>query len=800
MNVALQWGKGVVVRLWSWIRSIGLAIGSFFIRQAQEVMRHPLRTLWALIPTVVTVLAVWPLPDYVRGFWLHCETWFLANEQHDYGEGPLFNQQVILYHLLFSPKGYRGDNIYSFDNAPPFIVGNYPPVFALVGAIFMRFVGQTFEAGRLVSSLAIIGTCVMIALIVLQATKQILPAIFAGGLLVTFTGIFQWGPYNRVDSLALFWSVCTVFLVLRYAGTRKVWWALPFAVLTIYTRQSLVDGIFASYCYLLVRDWRRGLAVGVATGVAILGIFMGLQIWSHGAFFLNAVIDNDNALSWPTVLSNWHSFMTNQGGHFVYGLAAAGAVAGMFGPGGIMWPLWMLGSAFIFATIGKTGAAINYFFPLYAFSCASAGVFVGRFRTFFRRSPFFLWPLELLVPLMLFVFIHGTVPQWAKDVPLSSRVIALVGEPTANDSQSARNDKAKYSPSWKFTGTPQLIAYLKTVRGPVLSPGFPYGVAVQAGHALEWQPFELGVSYDDGTWNPQPFLASINDRYYTVVFGSGNALSFPGALGPYTFQLDQAVRANYHYSRTIDGYQIYVRDRPAIPLPPPPPVTVPRPLHDLPGVVWRIVRAVPKTVLRMMHQVVPPVPIRVGNFEEVGLGNRLNRIGVAQPGVPAASDEGVDGLGDFLSTASFPKPGTLRIDSDGQFVPFLIPLAGSKRKSVLALDGSVTLQLPSGEDEDLWLLATGVNGPQHLHLTMHSQGESTEETIVLPDWCVPGSTPYKPAYQETSRVNAQGQVIAPDCGVYVVPIPIRPARMLNSVTLGRDPNVIVVSVTVEQAR
>ena len=386
-----------------------VAVAGFAARvreRAQGWAAHPARLVWTLLVSLALLVAVWPCLHYARGFWLHGMQWgFLVNQQNDYGEGPLFNQQVILYHLLFArgDPAYRGANIYQLGEHPPFTVGNYPPVFALVAAIFMKFVGMTFEAGRLVSTLSILGAAILVGLIVWQGSGQILPGILGFGILITMRdGIWSWGPYNRVDSLALFWSMLTVFLVLRYAGTRKVWWAVPVAILTVYTRQSMVDGVFAAFCYLVVRDWRRAIPVALVTAGAGFAVFVGLQIWTHGAFYLNAVLDNENAYSFGGALGAWHTFIGGEG-RLAFPLAVAGAAAGLLGTGNVLWAVWLAGSVFVFATIGKTGAASNYYFTLEAATAACAALFFGRLRTFFRRAPFPLWPLELLIPGMLFL-------------------------------------------------------------------------------------------------------------------------------------------------------------------------------------------------------------------------------------------------------------------------------------------------------------------------------------------------------------------------------------------------------------
>lgn len=738
--------------------------------QARALAGHPVRLAWTLLVTAAYLAALHPLLHYDHAFWWHAKSWFHANYQVDYGEGPMLNQEILLYH---------GINIYRLDNAPPFIVGNYGPVFPLVASLFMHVYGQTYTAGRLVSSLSIVGSAVVIALIVLQTTRQIVPALLAGGLLPTFTGIYSWGPFNRVDSLALFLSLCTVLVVVRYAGTRKVWWAVPLAVLTVYTRQSLVDGVFAAYLYLLVRDWRRGLGVGLATAASIGAVFVGLQLWSHGGFYVNAVIDNENAWNWGSVLGNWHGWMNSSGGRFVFRLGLAGSVAGLFGTGGLLWPVWLAASAGVFATIGKVGAAINYFFPVYAASAVCLGVFVARFRGWFRRAPFFVWPLELLLPGMLFLYIHGTPPRWLARLPLAHSALALVGPYRLTRAQVAhvgpRGDLAPVNP-----GNVQMIHFLRGIHGPVLSLDFPAGVQVQAGHQLQWQPFELGTVHADGHWGGQAFVRSISARYYAAIFFrrlSGVDNYVHGALAE---EILLAVEGNYAPAAQVAGYQVWEPTAgPHVLLAATAPRALPRPAG-----------------VRLSHH--EPRARTLGAWHEVPLYRWLNDQAVINPGRPAVAGQSFDGDGNAFSAALFPPAGTLVVRAAGTRVPFLLPRTGTGLVSSLRLETGAVIPLPKMPAQAVWLLEAGVNGPQRVGLTLgYAHGSPQRLHVPFTDWCQQPSPPQYPAYHAPFRLDAQAARTGPPCGLFALRVPLGGAHALRSVTLAPDANAQVLALTVQ---
>ena len=784
---------------------------------------HPARLVWTLLVSTALLAAVWPCIHYARGFWLHGMQWgFLVNQQNDYGEGPLFNQQVILYHLLFArgDPAYRGANMYQLGEHPPFTVGNYPPVFPLVAAIFMRFVGMTFEAGRLVSTLSILGASILVGLIVWQGTGQILPGILGFGILVTMRdGIWSWGPFNRVDSLALFWSMLTVFLVLRYAGTRKVWWAVPVAILTVYTRQSMVDGIFAAFCYLLVRDWRRAIPVAAVTAAAGLAVFVGLQVLTHGAFYLNTVVDNENAYGFSGALSAWRGFITGEG-RFVFPLAVAGAAAGLLGTGNVLWPVWLAGSVFVFATIGKTGAASNYYFTLEAATAACAALFIGRLRTFFRRAPFPLWPIELLVPGMIFLYVHGTQPAWLPTrLPLVQRAMQLVVGPTLRGSPAADFANAHPSKSWRKPADQAMVDYLRTVQGPVLGIDFPWGVVVQGGHQLQWQPFEFSVASDDGTWTPAPFVDAINDRYYAIVVtqaGLGGYIG--GAAGN---QISAALTANYRFARRVSSYSIYAADGP----PPAPPPTVPEPVpHPMPNLARALLRAVthPGAVIGGVAATSGPgcrsgaaVKVDAG-FTMVCLAFNEQIFGVSGQASPAPCfDQGGTCLDP--QDPAWPNRGAAGEAKVGG-VPFWMPATGGGRSAVKSAvnfgpeqQDSPVVRVPAGKYSELYVIGSAGNGPGVADITFNYAAPGGGATVEqkIDDWCavslgspLSGSSAFLPQ----DRWDSTGSPTTPanpGCGVleYRVPIPGAGKTLSNIVftddasnASGFEPNILAVTL------
>lgn len=756
---------------------------------AAAVAARPLRLIWTLLISLAYIAAAHPLLAYDHAFWLHARTWFHANYQVDYGEGPLFNEEVMLLHGL---------DFYRLDRRPPFIVGNYPPVFPAVAALFMHFYGPTFTAGRLVSSLAIVGSAILVGLIVWQATGQVIAAWIAGGLLPTMPGIYSWGPFNRVDSLALFFSLLTVWVVVRYAGTRRVWWAVPCALLTVFTRQSMVDGIFAAYVYLLWRDWRRGLGVGVATAFGIFAGFVGLQVWTHGAFYVNAVVDNENAWNFGAVVGNWNGWMGG-GGRFIFRLGLGGAALGLAGAGSLLWPVWLAASVGVFATIGKVGAAINYFFPLYAAAVACLGVLIGRVRRVAARSPWPLWPLELLLPAMLFVFIHGQPPRWARYVPFATQALARVGPYSLRNSAVAAGGRANDLGA-KNPGNVAMMHALAAIRGPVLGLDFPWGVAVQAGHTMQWQPFELGTVHADGHWNAAPFLRAIDGDYYAAVFfrNLGQVNGYLG--GPLGSEVQAAMRAHYHFSRSVAGFQIWRPNRAAgighFTLIHPAPA--PRPLAQLGGFLAGGLWTAAWHALTHVHiALAEPAARSVGPYREVALYRWFNVTAIGSRGI--AQQRGYDGGGNTLSAALLPPPGSHTFHAGIWNVPFLMPQGGAHRRSALGLATATHLGLPAQRTRAVWLLESGVNGAQSVRLTLvYAVGARVRRTVTFSDWCMPAAPPQVRVLTTRYRLGPSGQRTPPACGLNALRLPTAAHQVLSGLDFAATPNARIMAITLQR--
>jgi hypothetical protein len=154
----------------------------------------------------------------------------------DYGEGIVMWQAANVTNWT---RAFHPIEIY------PYVVFHYTPLFHLASRFVEWFTGNLLVAGRLTSVLSLVGTCIVAALL----TARVLPpgrdrfarllGPLVAGTLVFATPIWWWATLMRVDTLAIFLSVCGVALFVLARQRRALGFlALAFFVAAVYTKQT----------------------------------------------------------------------------------------------------------------------------------------------------------------------------------------------------------------------------------------------------------------------------------------------------------------------------------------------------------------------------------------------------------------------------------------------------------------------------------------------------------------------------------------------------------------------------------
>lgn len=207
----------------------------------------------------------------------------------DYGEGPLLDQVLRLS---------RFESIYRSDfSTPPYVVTNYPPIFQLIQLPFIWFFGPALWYGRLISVVAFLLSGFFVGRIIKQLTASSHVAVFGGLLFLTVPYVGLWARLNRVDSLALCFSLAGLSVLLSNSNKfRGDLCAAVLLALAVFTRQSYllcapvtaVLWLSQRYSLLVAARFAVVFAMLIAVGVALL------MAVSSGGFYAHTILANIN--------------------------------------------------------------------------------------------------------------------------------------------------------------------------------------------------------------------------------------------------------------------------------------------------------------------------------------------------------------------------------------------------------------------------------------------------------------------------------------------------------------------------
>ena len=454
----------------------------------------------------------------------------------DYGEGPLLTQIGLLR------GGLPFWQLYASPDQPPYAVVNYPPLYHLAATLVAFLTNNALLAGRIVSLLAT--GAALAALWLLTGASTPGPAsswrvrLFALGARVLLVAAFlaipivrEWAVVVRVDMLGVALGLWALVLVQRNSG-RSVLWAAPLLALSLLVKPSLLAAPGAALLWLLFRDWRRALLVGLLAG-AIGGIAVGLLEYASGGWFLLHVIAA-NANAWDAQLAYgfWHDQLV-----ILWPLLAAagiGAAVLFFTeerPRPLLLPLYYtLVGACVAYGVGKVGAYTNYFLEFYAGLTWLAAAGAWRAAAGSRLPP---RPLANSLAILGIVLLAlgaqlRYYPQWSETYLKTAGLIEGRNPP--------RLTLGSYGVWQDLRRERDLLAAFGGINaalvGEVQAAGAPIftdvpGVAAQAGQLARVQAFEYRQLLDAGLADQRGLLRDMaNGRVPLVVLDYlGNWLS-----------------------------------------------------------------------------------------------------------------------------------------------------------------------------------------------------------------------------------------------------------------------------------
>lgn len=257
------------------------------------------RLAWRSLTLLPALLAMLFLFQWPAWRWGECQKYAY---QLDAEEGFILNQALMLG---------RGESIYQPIGQPPYLVGNYPPLFPWA----LRWINgptatkQSLPRGRMLVAGAACAVGLLLIVTVYGHTRRIIPALLAPLLFLVSYEVYHWTPFVRVDHPAL--ALTLLGAALFILGSERRWTLMAAGAAWLaagYTRQTAILAPLAAAIALgTVHPRQLGwmMAPWAGGGLAILAV---MQSTTHGEFWRHLVVYNDNQLDWFV----WRKLMRNE--------------------------------------------------------------------------------------------------------------------------------------------------------------------------------------------------------------------------------------------------------------------------------------------------------------------------------------------------------------------------------------------------------------------------------------------------------------------------------------------------------
>lgn len=430
----------------------------------------------------------------------------------DYGEGPILNQ---VRYLL------QGRNYYKDINSPPYIIGNYPPVFNLLSLLLVPIFGISFATGRTIAFLAVLATAYIIYRIVLFFTGNKIISFLSALFYLAIDYIYVWGIYMRIDTLSIFFNMLGIYWVIRYEDDyKKLKWCILFFLLALYTRQSMIAGTAGAYIYLLTKDRKTaGRLIGYT---ALYGAFafLVLTVITKGQFYLHVVKYNNNIF---TIRQLWF-FMSKE--LFTYTtfiiVSLITSIIWLWDSKKRIISLYFISAFLVQLTVGKVGSMLNYLIEPVGIMGMIVGILIGEALK--RKNQLVLIGFSLLVLLQLANYYYGpNTLSWG----------------------------------WRPSPPPTTLdEYVEESKGLILAENL--GILPAHNRDIYFDPFIFTQLYYQGLWDQEKIVKDIRERKFDLIMLEFNLYYDHWTDSDrWTKEMKQAMYDNYYLINTQGYIRVY---------------------------------------------------------------------------------------------------------------------------------------------------------------------------------------------------------------------------------------------------
>jgi hypothetical protein len=424
----------------------------------------------------------------------------------------------------------RGKPIYTEVNDFPFVVSNYPPLFAAISALLVPIFGESLAAVRSVAILSTLLNASLVAGIIYRGSRDKVASAACGAAYLGSIFVYQWGAWGRVDATAIAFSLTAILAMQLLPHRRGLCLAACCCLLSVYTKQTQWAAPLAISVWLLWRgEVRRFLGFAALLGGLGGLVFVVMNaVVTRGEFFRHLVVYNALPYAPRALLGYWRAFVATHGILVSVGLCYA--VASVVRRRSSLPVLYFWASAILTVAVGRAGASSNYFLELIAASLILCGLCWGELA---RRGDY----ASLLVPGALVVQM-----LWFWAFPASP--LAVFYDPLPSFGYTPR--AADVSACERIDG------YVSEAEGEILTEGG--GFALKNGKPLYTSPWLLSALEPTGRVDAglDKLEESLGQRRFSLVILTWQS---------YPPRILNAVWANYERVETIDcvfQYEIFV--------------------------------------------------------------------------------------------------------------------------------------------------------------------------------------------------------------------------------------------------
>jgi len=456
----------------------------------------------------------------------------------------------------------RGESIYQPIDEPPYLVGNYAPVYPAIYAVFLAATGPSLIPGRVLVLLSALIVIASLGFIVARSSKQIMPVALAVVLFASSWEVNEWLPFVRVDFPAMAFGLAAMAALV---WMKRGGWAVAGVLfaLSVLTKQTMLAAPAAALLGLLwCGRWREGALMTAAAIVPWGLVTLVMQVVTGGEYFRHTVIYNVNVFHWGDLLTWWNHLLTFSLWKLVATLAALLVLLAAYllprqsesaesRASGARLVIPMSVAYLAFSTlsalgIAKVGSAPNYLLELHAACAMVIAIGIGEIARGALR-PKATAPMGIvLIALVSFHWI--AIALWPA---------VQFGDGTS----AARTGFYNRAPGVQDRELGTFVRMrVADTRGHILceEPIFQ----ILEGRELWFEPFIMTQLAKEQHWDEGDFVEMLRDGHFALLVLARDVRDEDQHFPAFTPAMRRAIREAYEFEQVMGGrYWIFVPKR-----------------------------------------------------------------------------------------------------------------------------------------------------------------------------------------------------------------------------------------------